>query len=1299
MEFSMLVLFGESALSTHRLAQLESALAAHAASPVHISARAVYFVDFSAPLSVREREVLQDLFNAKLASEVPVSDDALLVVPRIGTISAWSSKATALVHGCGIDNVRRVEHGTLYTFEGGGDAIYAPAKKLIHNRMTEQVLRQVNDAKKLFAHDAPRPLRRVDVLNGGAQELRAKNRAWGLALADEEIDYLVESFTKLGRNPSDAELMMFAQVNSEHCRHKIFNASWTLDGQDAPHSLFGMIRNTHKENPQGTLSAYSDNAAIMEGYPAQYFAADAKTRTYQSVDEPLHVLMKVETHNHPTSVEPWGGAATGSGGEIRDERATGRGSRAKAGLSGYTVSNLLIPEATQPWEQDHGKPNTIVSALDIMTDGPLGAAAYNNEYGRPCLTGYFRTFEQKVPGAQGDEIRGYHKPIMLAGGLGNTRPMMTHKADVVEGAHLVVLGGPSMLIGLGGGAASSMDASLDDDESLDFASVQRAHPELQRRCGHVIDRCSQMGEDSPILSIHDVGAGGLSNAMPELVHDAGFGAVLELRDIPSLDPSMSPMEIWCNESQERYVLAIHPDKLQAFEDLCARERAPYAVVGRAVKDPILRVTDRDGQEPAVDLPMAVLFGNTPRMHREAVSLPVEHRAFDAAKLDVKDALERVLQNPTVGNKSFLLTIGDRFASGLVARDQMVGKWQIPVADVAVTAASHGAQTGEAMAMGERTPLALIDGPASARMAVTESILNIIAAPIRSLDTVKLSANWMAPAGYPGHDPIMYSMVEAIGMEFCPAIGVAIPVGKDSMSMQMAWQEDGEDKRVVSPPSVVITAFSAVENINLTLTPEVALDAGPLIHVRLSERADRLGGSILAYCYESIGHEAPDVEDAGKLKSFVEIQQKALRDGQIVAYHDVSDGGLITCALEMSFAARASLDLNLGAHHNTATLFAEEPGAIVQAARGKEEALLQALHAAGLHAEVIGNVRAPEDNASPEVHVQIAGETVLRDDVLRLTQVWSETTYQMTRRRDNPETAQQEFDDLASLENTGLFARVNFALPAAPAQTEASARPLVAILREQGVNGELELAAAFHHAGFTAVDVHLNDVIQGRDDLSRYAGLAVAGGASFGNVVDAGRGWAGMIRYNAQAKQAFERFFRREDTFTLGVGNGAQMLAQLKSLIPGTEHWGSFQKNTSDAFESRFVMVEVEASKSVLLQGMEGAQLPIGVSTGQGRLAFESEASQQAAAQNELVTMRFIDSQGQVTENYPANPTGSPAGITGLCSSDGRVTLLLPNAERFILTSQWSWHPKAWGVYAPWFKIFVNAREFAEKHAK
>lgn len=1291
----MLVLFGKPALSSHRQAQLETALFDATQTKVQISARAVYFIDFTAPLSVREREVLQDLLQAELASDVGTPQDALVVVPRIGTISAWSSKTTALVHGCGIEHVRRVERGTVYTFEGGGDAVLAAAKKVIHNRMTEQVLTAFDAAKALFTHAPARPLRRVDVLEGGAAELRAKNAEWGLALADEEIDYLVDSFKALGRNPSDAELMMFAQVNSEHCRHKIFNASWTLDGRDAPHSLFGMIRNTHKENPQGTLSAYSDNAAIMEGYKAKYFAADAKERIYDTVDEPIHVLMKVETHNHPTSVEPWGGAATGSGGEIRDERATGRGSRHKAGLSGFTVSNLRIPGATQPWEQDHGKPDTIVSAYDIMIDGPLGTAAYNNEYGRPCLTGYFRTFEQKVPGAEGEEIRGYHKPIMLAGGMGNTRPMLTHKADVVEGAHLVVLGGPSMLIGLGGGAASSMDASLDDDESLDFASVQRAHPELQRRCGNVVDLCSQMGDASPILSIHDVGAGGLSNAMPELVHDAGFGAVLELRDIPSLDPSMSPMEIWCNESQERYVLAIHPDKLDAFEALCARERAPYAVVGRAVTEPILRVNDRDGDAPAVDIPMDLLFGNTPRMHREGESLPVQHRAFDAASLDVKEALERVLRNPTVGNKSFLITIGDRFSTGLVARDQMVGKWQIPVADAAITASSYGAKSGEVMAMGERTPLSLINGPASARLAVTESILNIISAPIRSLDTVKLSANWMAPAGYPGHDPILYSMVEAIGMEFCPALGVAIPVGKDSMSMQMAWQEDGEERRVVSPPSVVITAFSAVEDVRLAATPEVATDAGELIHVRLSERADRLGGSILAYCYEALGDEAPDIEHADALKAFVQIQQKALRERTIVAYHDVSDGGLIVSALEMSFAARASLDLNLGAHHNTATLFAEEPGAILQAAKGKEDALLKTLRDAGLHAEVIGSVNAPAQEEAPTFTLRIDGQTVLADDILRLTQLWSETSYQMTKRRDDAATAQEEYDGLASLDNKGLYARVNFALPAQRSHVEVHARPTVAILREQGVNGERELAAAFHHAGFTAVDVHLQDVIQGRDDLKDYAGLAVAGGASFGNVVDAGRGWAGMIRYNAQAKQAFERFFQREDAFTLGVGNGAQMLTNLKSLIPGSEHWGRFERNRSDAFESRFTMVEIQDTPSVLLQDMHGAHLPIGISTDQGRLVFESEAARTAAEQQQLVALRFIDSQGRPTMQYPTNPTGTTDGITGLCSSDGRVTLLLPNAERFFLTSQWSWHPDAWGTHAPWFKIFTNAREYAE----
>lgn len=1291
----MLVLFGESALSSHRRARLEAELSALCGESVQVNARYVFFVDFASPLSVRERDVLVRILKADMSVDAAsATANALIVVPRLGTLSPWSSKTTDLVHSCGVENVERVEQGIVYQFAGASEAVLQAAYAKIHDRMTETVLRDTRAAEGLFVREEPRPLRRVDVLAGGRDALVQANGEWGLALADDEIDYLVAAFQKLGRNPSDAELMMFAQVNSEHCRHKIFNASWTIDGEDAPHSLFGMIRNTHKLAPQGTLSAYSDNAAVMEGSPASRFYADPTSREYSASPEDVHILMKVETHNHPTAIAPWAGAATGSGGEIRDEGATGRGSRPKAGLAGFSVSNLNIPGFIQPWEKDNGKPKRIVSAYDIMMDGPLGAAAYNNEFGRPNITGYLRTFEATVPGANGEEIRGYHKPIMIAGGLGNIRSEHVQKAPVQEGAYLIVLGGPAMLIGLGGGSASSMTTGQ-SDEDLDFASVQRANPELQRRCQHVIDRCAALGAKNPILSIHDVGAGGLSNAMPEIVHDAGFGARLELRDVPCDEPGMSPMEIWCNESQERYVLAIDESQLAVFEELCQRERAPYAVLGQALLEQRLTVTDKVLGDAPVDLPMDTLFGKPPRMHREATRLDVQHVPFDASTLDFREALERVLRNPTVANKSFLITIGDRSVTGLVARDQMVGKWQLPLADVGVTASSFDSLAGEAMAMGERTPLALISGPASARMAVTESILNIIAAPIRGLDRVKLSANWMAPAGYPGNDSIMYDMVEAIGMDFCPALGVAIPVGKDSMSMQTVWEDNGVEKRVVAPMSVIITAFAAVDDVSRVLTPVAVEDAGALIHVRISDRADRLGGSILAYCYEALGHEAPDVENAAKLKSFVELQQQALRDGDIVAYHDVSDGGLVITALEMAFAGRTNLALHVGADHSIATLFAEEAGAIVQAAAGKTDALLARFQEAGLHAEIVGHVDAAPAGQSPVVSVKIGDDVLFNDELLRLVSVWSETSYAMQSRRDNPETAKQEFERYSDAADTGLFVELPFALPVTPARVEMKARPAVAILREQGVNGEIEMAAAFDRAGFAAVDVHMSDVISGRDDLSRYAGLVACGGFSYGDVLGAGSGWANSILFNARARQAFEAFFRRDDTFSLGICNGCQMLSQLKELIPGADHWPRFLQNTSASFEARFSMVEIPESPSIVLAGMKGARLPIGVGHGEGFATFADAAAIAAVEADKLVAMRFIDSQGQATTAYPYNPNGSPNGITGLTSRDGRATIMMPHPERVFRTVQWPWHPNAWGENAPWLQLFINAREFAE----
>lgn len=1291
----MLVLIGESALPSHRRARLEAELSTLSGQAVELETRHVYFVDFASPLSAREREVLGRLLSVdERASLESLTRNALVVVPRFGTISPWSSKATDIVQNCGVESVTRVECGIIYRFVQGDDSVLQAAGPRLHDRMTEVVLRDLRQASQLFIREEPRALRRVDVLQGGRQALEQANVEWGLALAEEEMDYLVESFQRLGRNPSDAELMMFAQVNSEHCRHKIFNAKWTIDGEEHDLSLFGMIRNTHALNPQGTLSAYSDNAAVMEGTKAPRFYADPITREYKKSDEDIHILMKVETHNHPTAIAPWAGAATGSGGEIRDEGATGRGSRPKAGLAGFSVSNLKIPGFVQPWETDFGKPTRIVSALDIMIDGPLGASAYNNEFGRPNITGYFRTFEQQVPGAQGEELRGYHKPIMIAGGLGNIRAQHVQKAPVEDGAALIVLGGPAMLIGLGGGSASSMTTGQ-SDEDLDFASVQRANPELQRRCQAVIDRCAMLGHNNPILSIHDVGAGGLSNAMPEIVHDAGFGAKLELREIPCDEPGMSPMEIWCNESQERYVLAIDQKLLPEFRRLCERERAPYAILGYATAEQEFTVDDRHFENAPVDLPMDTLFGKAPRMHRHAQTLPVPHKPFDASSLKLQEALERVLRNPTVANKNFLVTIGDRSVTGLVARDQMVGPWQLPLADVGVTTASYDTLAGEAMAIGERTPAALLSGAASARLAITESLLNLAAAPIQGLDRVKLSANWMAPAGYPGNDSIMYEMVRTVGMEFCPALGVAVPVGKDSMSMQTVWDVDGEQRRVVAPMSLIVTAFAQVENARQTLTPAISQEGGSLIHVRVSDRADRLGASILAYCYGALGAEAPDVEDPAKLKAFIELQQAALRRGDILAYHDVSDGGMIVAALEMGFAGRVGLSLCLGPDHNVATLFAEEPGALLQAAPGKEKELVAAFQAVGLHAEIVASIQPAAAGERPRFELSLNGSKALEDDLLRLLSVWSETSYQIQSVRDNPETARAEFERWSDPADRGLFVEIPFEIPQTP-RIEIKDRPAVAILREQGVNGEMEMAAAFERAGFTAVDVHMSDIIAGRDDLSRYSVVAACGGFSYGDVLGAGGGWANSILYNARARQAFQSFFQREDTLSLGICNGCQMLSQLKDLIPGAEHWPRFRRNVSTSFEARVSQIEIVDSPSVFLRGMAGAKMPVAVSHGEGYAAFSSTDAAQAALAAQMVSVRFTDSQGVATEAYPYNPNGSPLGITGLTTTDGRAMIMMPHPERVFRTVQWSWHPENLGENSPWFKMFVNAREFAER---
>lgn len=1292
----MLTLYASDCLSSSQEARLVQTLRGATANLRSLRVREVFFVDFERPLSAREREVLDAILGLETLpmhhrrEPAPFAEGLRCVrVPRPGTISSWSTRATDIAHNCGLASIRRLERGVLFDIEGVDAAELPALRPHLFDRMTEALLREPADAAALFEREAPRSLRRVPLMEQGREALSEANRTWGLALADDEIDYLSDAFRKLGRNPSDAELMMFAQVNSEHCRHKIFNASWTIDGEQMDASLFSMIRESHAANPQGTLSAYSDNAAVMEGSRAGRFFADPITRRYVSAEEPIHILMKVETHNHPTAISPWPGAATGSGGEIRDEGATGRGSKPKAGLCGFSVSHLRIPGFEQPWEGPESRPDRIASALQIMTEGPLGAAAYNNEFGRPNITGYFRTFELEVEAEGQREVRGYHKPIMIAGGLGNIRPEHVQKGTIPDQAALIVLGGPAMLIGLGGGSASSVSTG-ESDEDLDYASVQRANPEIERRCQEVIDRCWAAGDDNPIVSIHDVGAGGLSNALPEIVHDGDLGALLDLRRVPSDEPGLSPMEIWCNESQERYVLAVDPERLELFEAIAERERAPYAVLGVATREEHLKVGDELLGDAPVDLPMETLFGKPPRMHREATRRAPAGAAMPTERPDINEALERVLRNPSVASKTFLITIGDRTITGMVARDQMVGPWQVPVGDVAVTTSALDTYEGEAMAIGERAPLSLLDGPAAARIAVTESLLNLAAAPIRALDRVRLSANWMAPAGYPGNDVTLYDMVRTVGREFCPALGVSIPVGKDSMSMQTVWEEGGETKRVVAPTSLVVTAFAAVDDARLTLTPQLRPGQGALLHVHLAPGYSRLGGSVVAQCYNALGDRAPDVASPEALKAFIEVQQRLLREGALVAYHDISDGGLITALCEMTFAGRCGADVVLAEGAGFDELFAEEPGVVLQCALGREDDVIDAFAREGVHVQQIGTVSGEEDNAT--LCVRAADVALVERSVLELQQVWSETTHRMQSRRDDPTCADEEFARIAEPSNTGLFAETTF-VTAAPSVSRGK-RPQVAILREQGVNGQLEMAAAFTRAGFDAVDVHMSDVIAGRDDLSAYEGLVACGGFSYGDVLGAGGGWARSILFNARARQAFQTFFERDHTFSLGVCNGCQMMSHLRDLIPGASHWPRFLQNRSNRFEARLSQVEILESPSVLLRGMAGSRLPIAVAHGEGNATFPNDTARAEALGSGLVAMRYIDADGAVATRYPANPNGSAEGITALTSRDGRATIMMPHPERVYRNVQLSWRPENWtDEDSPWMQLFYNAREW------
>lgn len=1295
----MRILRGSPALSEFRVNKLLTACREQHLPVTGIYAEFMHFADLKAELNPQELEKLEKLLTyGPTIQEHEPQGLLLLVTPRPGTISPWSSKATDIAHNCGLRSIKRLERGTAYYVETEvplTEAQVVTLKALLHDRMMEIVFAELTDAQQLFSVAEPAPMSQVDVLAGGRRALEEANVSLGLALAEDEIDYLVENFIKLGRNPNDIELMMFAQANSEHCRHKIFNADWTIDGVKQDKSLFKMIKNTFEQTPDYVLSAYKDNAAVMTGSTVGRFFPDPDSRQYTYHHEDAHILMKVETHNHPTAISPWPGASTGSGGEIRDEGATGIGGKPKAGLVGFTTSNLRIPGFEQPWESNFGKPSRIVNALDIMLEGPLGGAAFNNEFGRPNLLGYFRTYEEKVTSHAGEEVRGYHKPIMIAGGMGNIRAEHIQKKEIPVGAKLIVLGGPAMNIGLGGGAASSM-ASGQSAEDLDFASVQRENPEMERRCQEVIDRCWQLGDKNPIAFIHDVGAGGISNALPELVNDGDRGGKFQLRNVPNDEPGMSPLEIWCNESQERYVLAVAAEDMPLFDAICQRERAPYAVVGEATEERHLTLEDRHFGNTPIDMPMDILLGKPPKMHRDADTLKVSSPALERSGIELNEAVDRVLRLPAVAEKTFLITIGDRSVTGLVARDQMVGPWQVPVANCAVTAASFDSYHGEAMSMGERTPVALLDFGASARLAVGEAITNIAATDIGDLKRIKLSANWMSPAGHPGEDAGLYEAVKAVGEELCPALGITIPVGKDSMSMKTKWQENGEQKEVTSPLSLIITAFARVEDIRKTVTPQLRTDLGDssLVLIDLGNGQNRLGATALAQVYKQLGDKPADVDNAVQLKGFFDALQILVRNDKLVAYHDKGDGGLFVTLAEMAFAGHCGIKANIETLGDDAlaTLFNEELGAVVQVKNDELNSVLATLASHGLEAcsHVIGEVE-----ASDRLLITRGEEVLIERSRTELRTIWAEMTHKMQALRDNSACADQEFAAKQDNRDPGLNASLTYDVlsdVAAPYIAK-GARPKMAILREQGVNSHVEMAAAFDRAGFDAVDVHMSDILTGQTVLDAYQGLVACGGFSYGDVLGAGEGWAKSILFNAQAREQFEQFFQRKDTLSLGVCNGCQMLSNLRDLIPGAELWPRFVRNESERFEARFSLVEVQKSPSLFFSEMAGSRMPIAVSHGEGRVEVRNAEHLTAIEQSGTVAIRFVDNFGQPTQAYPSNPNGSPNAITGLTTQDGRVTIMMPHPERLFRTVANSWHPDNWGENGAWMRMFQNARKY------
>ena len=1314
----MLTLLGAPALSPFRIAKLIASLRAGEPTVTGLTSRFVHFIDVERPLDASESGILGRLLTYGPKQEDGIADPAaagveVIVVPRAGTISSWSSKATDIAQVCGLGAVRRIERGISYRIQSSQPLSRARLEALaapLFDRMTEMVLFDASAAAQLFEHAKPKQLSRVSIAEGRDSLVRA-NKELGLALSADEIDYLLESFRRLGRDPSDVELMMFAQANSEHCRHKIFNASWVIDGQAQEKSLFAMIRNTHARSPQGVLSAYKDNAAVIEGVDGVRYFPDPANNVYRGVSEPIDILMKVETHNHPTAISPYPGAATGSGGEIRDEGATGLGAKPKAGLCGFSVSHLRIPGFERPWEngkgeKSFGKPARIASALDIMIEGPIGAAAFNNEFGRPAIAGYFRTFELAGPGDDASRVRGYHKPIMIAGGLGNVRRPQVQKGDVPVGSKLVVLGGPAMLIGLGGGAASSMGSGASTAD-LDFASVQRGNAEIQRRAQEVIDRCWALGEANPIVLIHDVGAGGLSNAVPEVVaHTAGRGGRVDLRAVPSAEPGMSPMEIWCNEAQERYVLAVDPNRLGTFKDIADRERSPFAVIGDIDGTGQLVVRDPLFNNDAVDMPIDVLLGKPPRMTREVKTVLTPGKAFDLSRIDVKEAAYRVLRFPAVADKTFLITIGDRSVGGMISRDQMVGPWQVPVSDVAVTVADYTGHAGESMAMGERTPVAVLDGPASGRLAVAEAITNILAADIGSLSKVRLSANWMAACGEPGEDAALYATVRAVGEELCPALGIAIPVGKDSLSMKTTWRDGEATKSVVAPVSLIVSAFAPVGDVRKTVTPQIRTDLGAtsLWLIDLGAGRNRLGASVLAQVYGEIGNTPPDLDDAQTLKAFAEAITELKDAGLVLAYHDRSDGGVFATLVEMAFAGHCGLDVTLPHQRDgegVAQLFSEELGAVIQVRESEESriAAVFARHGLASLAHRIGVPVASSDGRdATALRVRIvAGATRFDESWIDLRRAWSETSWQLRKLRDDPTCADEEFAAAAAANDPGLSVALTFDPQqdiAAP-YINKGARPTVAILREQGVNSQVETAAWLERVGFESHDVHMTDLLSGRQSLKTFKGVVACGGFSYGDVLGAGEGWAKSILFHKAVRDDFVRFFDRNDSFALGFCNGCQMFAALKELIPGTQLWPRFVTNRSEQYEARFTMVEILDSPSVVLQGMKGSFLPIAIAHGEGRAEFASADAAAACANSNLVSFRYVNRDRTVATTYPANPGGSPFGITSVTNESGRVTIMMPHPERSTRTVQNSWRPDDSGEWSGWMRLFRNARKFVD----